>query len=308
MPVTEDDFGFSQPAWKGRLKGKGACLPQHSIGAGLWDVQPEPDPIPRLHDLAKPTLDGALYAIEAIPSRRLKKAVVNDEGEVIGSNPSRGCARPEGLRKIDFVPKSQRAPWDQLKRAYAFTTRPTGYENPDQWEEVHVTGARPSHPVSAQGPVSLDTKKIFPEREMPTGVPPVDLCKPPAGAEWGGWGANGAPGRAAMQQPWDSLKGATEEAEARFSDARTKRFPHMKYHDTLHLTRWHADPVADIDDIVQKRIHMNRGTSSTAVSTAGQRIVHPAAGILSNLPVEGSRLPWYEKVRNEELNATLSAR
>lgn len=309
MPVTDDDFGFPQPAWQGRLRGKGTCLPQHSIGSGLWDVRPQPEPTPRVHELETPSIDDALYAIEGIPSRRLKRPVVSDGGEVISAmNPSSRCARPEGIQRIDFAPKPQKAPWEQSKRTYEFSKRPTGYENPVQWEDIPVMGARPSHPVSAQGPVSLDCKKTFPENDRRTGVPPLDLCKPPAGAEWGGWGANGAPGRAVIQQPWDSLKGSTELAETRFSDARTKRFPQMKYGDTLHLTRWHLDPVTDIDHIVQKRIHMNQGISSTAVSAAGQRIAQPAAGKSSNLPVEGARLPWYEKVRESELNIPFSAR
>eukprot|EP00439_Symbiodinium_sp_Y106_P028013 s400_g3.t1 len=171
-----------------------------------------------------------------------------------------------------------------------------------------IPGVRPSHPVAANGPVGTEHRRSFPEKQhCPTAIPPPALCKPPSGSEWGGWAVGGAPGRGPMQQPWDSLLGAGQEPEERFCDARTKRFPEMKYQDTSHHIRWHLDAKEHIDPINAKRIHRNVPTLDTASSPAGQRLAFQrASGRPSRMPVEGAALDWYDKVRVRELEATSS--
>eukprot|EP00931_Biecheleriopsis_adriatica_P061616 TRINITY_DN37052_c0_g1_i1.p1 TRINITY_DN37052_c0_g1~~TRINITY_DN37052_c0_g1_i1.p1 ORF type:complete len:315 (-),score=54.12 TRINITY_DN37052_c0_g1_i1:74-1018(-) len=314
MPVVhEDDFGVVRPAWKGRLRGTGTCLPQHQIGAGLWDVMPEPEITPRQHDLDKVSLDSRYYPKESISTRRLKGPVLDQKGEVKTSQNQTSDLdnRREGVKIIDFVPAHQKGVYAGSKRCFDWVlNKPSGFHNPIQWEDEVGPGKRPSHPVSANGMVALDRKKIFPEQ--PTGIPPKVLSKPPFGSEWGGWAQSGAPGRAPLMQPWDSLlpaSGDNEVAENRFCDARLKRFPEMKYPDTTHLIQWHLDAQADIDPVMAKRVHLNQPTASSATSAAGQQIARvPRAGKPSNMPVEGAALPWYEKVREKELKAPLTAR
>mmetsp|Transcript_100300 Transcript_100300/g.178326 ORF Transcript_100300/g.178326 Transcript_100300/m.178326 type:complete len:311 (-) Transcript_100300:42-974(-) len=310
MPVYEDDFGFSKPAWHGKGKRLGECQPEDTIGIAMWDVKPEKEVVPRTHELDRPTLDKTWYAKEGINSRRLKKPVLNEEGEALTSQrASSGQERPQGLKSINFIPAVQRAWFDSKKRCFDYGHKPTGYENPDQWETIPTPGERPSHPVSAVGVVALDRKAAFPEKQnAPTGIIPA-LSKPPSGAEWGGWASDGAPGRAPMQQPWDSLQGPGEDPQSRFCDARTKRFPEMTYNDTYHLTRWHLDAKTDIDPISLKRIGTGNPTKSFAASTAGRNIAQAAAGKPSNNPIEGTSLDWYDKIRAKETKkAPLTAR
>jgi len=172
--------------------------------------------------------------------------------------------------KIQFTPQPQRGIFDTSKKCFEFRHRPTGYDNPVQWEEPAMPGVRPSHPVSARGAVALEHKRSFPEKQhQETGIPPPHMCKAPVANEWGGWAESGAPGRRPLLGPWDSLEPEVEGApsEFRFCDARTKRFPEMKYHDTLHLTRWHLDPYKDVDSPGGHKLHFNMPTDGIIAAT-----------------------------------------
>eukprot|EP00933_Yihiella_yeosuensis_P032220 TRINITY_DN2580_c5_g1_i1.p1 TRINITY_DN2580_c5_g1~~TRINITY_DN2580_c5_g1_i1.p1 ORF type:complete len:313 (-),score=55.76 TRINITY_DN2580_c5_g1_i1:81-1019(-) len=312
MMLDEDDVGKSRPKWKDRLKGKGQCHPIDMIGHSLLDTPEEPPIVPKAHDLEKPQLGTDMYPFVGYEgTRRLKKGVFGKDGQVVNSQAqSSGINRPEGVRPIEHIPRPDKVSVDS-KKCFDWIHRKTGYENPDQWEEPPVPGVRPSHPVSSNGVVALDRRKAFPEKQNePTAIPPPKMCKAPFGAEWGGWGSHGAPGRRPLQGPWDSLQNddptSTEEAgDYRFCDSRTKRCPEMKYQDTFHLTRWHLDAKNDIDPIGAKRIHVNIALPSSARGA----IPRPGAGKKSNMPVEGSGMAWYERIRQHELKATpLTAR
>jgi len=314
MTLTEDDFGIIRPSWAGRGKADGACPPRNSIGLTLADVKPEPEIRPREPDQCRPNLGtSTVYALEDMSSRRLKRSVFDQGGKALTKQrPSSGNGRPEGIKRIDYMPEKQRAPHETTKRCFGWTHRPTGYENPDTYEEPVEPGVRPSHPVCAIGPVATDRKRAFHAQIQSTGIPPPRMSKAPHGSDWGGWGVNGAPGRKPLQSPWDSLQKkdpSSDEADYRFCDARTRRYPEMKYQDTFHLTRWHWDAQHDIDPIGAKRIHLNTPTASTVGTAAGQRMAQvPAAGKKSNMPVEGAALPWYERIREQELKAPMTAR
>ncbi|CAK9055946.1 Uncharacterized protein (Fragment), partial [Durusdinium trenchii] len=282
MPLSQDDFGFGRAPWRSRLKNMGLCRPQPQIGTAIWDTTPEREPRVRGSDAARSQLDSKFYPKEAISSRPLKRP----------KTPPNRVDKVEGIARIDHIPMKQRALHDTSKRCFPWArSQLTGYENPVQWEEEPIPGQRPSHPVSANGPVGVEHRRCFPEKQLPSGIPPPALCKPPFGSEWGGWALNGAPGRGPLQQPWDSLRGANEEREERFCDARTKRFPEMKYEDTFHRTKWHLDAKDHVDPANAKRIHVN-------VPKVG--LATPAAGKASNMPVEGAAMDWYERVRGKE--------
>merc|ERR1712146_599050 len=101
-----------------------------------------------------------------------------------------------------------------------------------------------------------------------TGVPPKTWCKQPPAAQWGGWSDGGAPGRRRQDGPWDSMApGADGKRADQFGDARTRRFPEIKYHDTSHLTKWHMHADA-LDLHYPKQIHMNRPTVVAGASAA----------------------------------------
>lgn len=295
MPLSEDDFGVIRPAWRHRLRGQGLCQPRPQIGSAIWDTVPEKEPVLRQYDQVRGNLDSAVYPTEDLSARRLKRVV---------PPPKSSNDRGEGIKKINMVPAKQRGIYDASKRCFSWArSQPTGYENPVSFEEEPIPGMRPSHPVAANGPVGTEHRRSFPEKQhCPTAIPPPALCKPPSGNEWGGWAVGGAPGRGPMQQPWDSLLGSGQDAEERFCDARTKRFPEMKYQDTSHHIRWHLDAKEHIDPINAKRIHRNAPTVATASSPAGQRLAFQrASGRPSRMPVEGAALDWYDKVRVREL-------
>lgn len=322
MPVYEDDFGQRVLLNAGKGKAPGACQPRHGIGLSVLDVRPEREVKLREPELGKSHMHtGSVYALEDMSSRRLRGAVYDVQGKVLHterlSSPDR---RGKGIRTCDFIPLPRRQLEHIAKRTFEHTHRPTGYENPDQWEEPPVPGVRPSHPVSATGVVALERRRIFPERQhRPTGIPPPELSEAPHGSEWGGWARDGAPGRRPLQTPWDSLRprpGAAEDtAEYRFSDARARRYPDLMYRPTAHLTSWHTHPQQDIDPVKMARVHLNTPTADTATAAAASetfrrnKALLPAAGKPSNLPNEGSAMPWYERIREAELRAVpLTAR
>lgn len=320
MPTTEDDFGRPSPRMS--LKGPGAFPPRDCIGSLIVDVQPEPAVRPREYDVARSSLaTGSVYCTEAPADRRLKRSVYDGEGKVISCQrpTSESRPRPQGIRQVAHVPSSQKGPLDGSKRCFDWTQRPTGFENPEQWEEPPGTTMRPSHPVCQNGVVALDHRRGFAALQyQETGIPPPKMCKAPHGSEWGGWARNGAPGRQPLQGPWDSLeaKSGGVEAESRFCDARTRRFPEMKDSDTRHLTRWHFDAQRDVDPRSSKKQHLNspaipgpgNGSSRTMLGVGMATVRHAAAGRPSGCAVEGTALPWYERLRGAEIPAPYSAR
>lgn len=306
LPAAEDDFGKARPWYKGRANGQ--LTPRHCIGSTIAQVLPEKEIKFRHPELSRSGLDSTFCAIQAAPERRLKMAILDSEGIALSSQrPSSGSERPHGLRQISGEPAKQKNRFDTSKRCFEWTHRPTAFDNTDTWEEPVVPGVRPSHPVCIRGPVGVEHMRSFPEKQnQATGVPPPCLAKAPHGAEWGGWGASGAPGRAPMQSPWDSLEPkdpSKTEAEVRFCDARTRRFPHMKDTPTFVLTAWHLDARRDVDPASAKKIHVNVPTASTAAA-ARRPVGLPAAGRAGGFPSEGASMPWYEKVRLAELSST----
>lgn len=318
MPTSEDDFG--RVGLKLSLKAPGACPPAHCIGGMLNDLPAVDPPRPRDPELRRGCMEtGSVYCTQGFSSRRVVGPVYNGRGEATRKNrPSSGSKRPESIRHLDFKPTPLP---ESSKRCYAWTHRPHGYENPDQWEDppalsATATGgssgtaaaARPTHPVCSAGVVALEHKRAFPEIQRQETFDPgrPRLAQAPQGS-WGGWGRHGEPGRRVLVSPWDSLlpKNGGDEAECRFSDARKKAFPHLTYSDTTQLTRWHLNPRSDIDPVALKRVHVNMPLEARgAGAAAAAEVVAPrAAGQPSNAPVEGSALAWYDAVRAADLAA-----
>lgn len=290
MPVTEDDFG--KASLRTSRKAKGTFRPSNLIGTSIADVCAEPELRSRVVQPSNLGM-GTVHFHEPWESRRLRKPILDAAGFVIdGQRPSSGRAKPEGIRKLDFVPLPQRLPHDCLKKCFNFDDRPTGYEASleRQWEETPGPGMRPSHPVCAMGSVALEHRRAYPEQQnQATGIPHPALSKAPkCGSEWGGWGANGAPGRYPLQQPWCSIEPEHEggESEYRFCDARTKRFPEMKGHNTLELTRWHLD-TQHVDYCASKQHHTNTATPAFLATARGAARL-PAAGRSSGLAAGGT--------------------
>lgn len=168
-----------------------------------------------------------------------------------------------------------------------------------QYEDPVMPGVRPSMPVSACSIVDQSRKRVFPERETSTGLPPPFLPKAPQGREWGGWGSHGEPGRGVLDRPWEVQKeGDPDAADLRIGDMRKKKFSDQRFPLTPHLTTWHWDPMADIDPVKQKRVHHSSAISSAA--HASMRVNMPMAGKPYNIPAEGASLSFYDRVRTED--------
>jgi len=246
MPLTEDDFGKPTPRSALPRRATGACVPNHQIGESLQDVAHDsPVRASRPHDLGRGHFAvGSGFKDEAGPQRRSRKTVCTADGKVMDcQRPSSSKPRRPHVQPIDFIPIPQKNPLDSSKRCFDTGRHPTGYENPDTWEDPGGPGVRPSHPVSPVGVVALDHRRPFPEQQFRE----TDLARyseaPVARSQWGGWARSGAPGRGPMRGPWDSLRpdpGSTE-AKCRFSDACKKPFPDTSYEDTRHMTDWHWD-------------------------------------------------------------------
>lgn len=273
-------------------KGPGLCARGPCLGATLADVPGEPGPRQReLAELQRSSLEpGSNYCPEAFSARRQRCAVLDASGQVYEKNrPSAEATRPESIRIVGYDPRPYVEPGGRGKRCYDWTHRPTGWENPDQWEEPPVPGQRPTHPVCAVGAVALEHKRSFPEKQLQETACPGQprLSQAPFGSEWGGWARSGAPGRKPLLQPWDSLvpRGSTAadatEAAYRFSDAKRKPFPDMQYRDTSHLTRWHLDAKADIDPIARKMVHVNTPRQAPTSATTAALLALPPAGVRS---------------------------
>lgn len=319
MPTTEDDFGKT-----GRRKftatwNPGACQPRHGLGATLADVRPASPATQRRTLVGLPTgcMDvGAVHVQEAISSRRHRGGVSNSHGETVHTNaPSAERMRSVGKRTFDFVPAAKKSLEDQGKRCYEWTNRPSGYENPEQWEAPSMPGQRPTHPVSSTGVVALGHRRPCPEVQHAETCSPGDprRSRPPVnGAEFGGWAKSGAPGRGPFNGLWDSLEPNAAAAATgadvvvRLGDMRKKPFPDRDYTDAAHLTRWHLDPRADIDPVVRRQVILNVANEELSpglVTPRAAMVRRPAAGMRTGLAKEGAALQYYDRVRDGEAAA-----
>jgi hypothetical protein len=250
---------------------------------------------------------GSLCPQEGKPNKVVKEVVNPITGKVINMHRnSTGESRPEGIRKIEHVPTQNKGPVEGSKRSFPWVvSTQTGYNNPVQYEDPPEQGKRPSHPVFADGVIAIEHKKCFPEHaNAKTAIVPPVLCKAPKDS-WGGWSRGGCPGRRRQDGPWDSMQPKSGDddaqlAEFRFSDARTKRFPEMKYAPTFHLTRWHLDPEAHVDLRKQTRVHLNDPVPTQAGAQLPECLYDAAAGKPSGLPAEGAGLSFYDRVRDAD--------
>jgi hypothetical protein len=244
--------------------------------------------------------------------KRLKKSVLDEKNNPIlsGNENMKGevylesvrlAEKPKSVRRIDWLPTPREKP--ESKRCFEWTHRPTGYENPVQFEEPPEPGKRPTHPISPCGVPETggrrcpEYSKVYPK----TGIPAPALSKAPQDAGWGGWGPSGEPGRRRLDRPWEiadrNYDGPGESVEMVIGDMSKKKFSDQRYQNTSALTMWHFDSKHDIDPIYQRRIH-----HCEAVRPDGTgRLPHmPAAGKKSGAVAEGSALPWYDTVRGRE--------
>eukprot|EP00927_Polykrikos_kofoidii_P029747 TRINITY_DN25668_c0_g1_i1.p1 TRINITY_DN25668_c0_g1~~TRINITY_DN25668_c0_g1_i1.p1 ORF type:complete len:326 (-),score=26.98 TRINITY_DN25668_c0_g1_i1:297-1274(-) len=320
MPrLYEDDVGQGVFVSKGRASG--ICTPRHCIGATLNDVKSANDAPARLSKNSPRVGIGDLCPAEevSLSCRRSRQEGRDPEtARVINMHrPSSSKRRPESKRIIDFIPTKGKHPEDGSKRCFDDAITLTGYENPIQYDAPTVPGLRPTHPVTANGVVSLDRRRIFPGiQNAPTGIPPQTLCKLPSGSQWGGWGRNGAPGRLTQFGPWDSMRPSegsddVQTAQSIFSDARKKSFPAHRDVPTFDLTTWHVDARNDVDRRRQLQIHLNETHCNRAQTATLSELASassaPSAGKPSGLPVEGARLHFYDNVRAAELAFTATA-
>lgn len=254
-PVPEEDFGKSVRSKFLSTKRPAACPPEDGVGATLLDVRPEP---PAPHKMRVPGMPdgslqlGTLYFSEPMSDRHGLRQI----------DSPKGLPKAEGKRQIPYIPVPKAGV--ESKKCFPWTHRPTGYNNPDQWEEPPVPGVRPTHPVSITGIVALEHKRNFPELQYGRTADPGNPRKskaPPIKSEYGGWGPKtGAPGRQMHRGVWDSLKPdglhSGVDVMERFGDATRKPFPEFSQADTRHLTRWHLG-AADLDQAKQSRIRVN---------------------------------------------------
>jgi len=232
----------------------------------------------------------------ALFARRMRKVAYNPQtGQPINLHrPSSGQERQEGVKLIkqELQPPKDRP----SKRFFDWVHRPTGPDNPYQYEE-------PADP-----PAGVKRPEIgFAGYGAETGVFPPALCKAPlCRSEFGGWDRDsGAPGRRIQDGPWDSMQppdGSSDCAEAvfLFSDARTKRFPEMKYQPTFHLTTWHLDAKKDVDPRYQPKVHLNDPIVTKAGANPPGARKYPSAGRHSGIAAEGAALSFYDRVRDDD--------
>jgi len=305
---TQDDFG--RAIRRPLNKGKGMFTPRHKIGVQVTDLREvmRPEGTYSACGGTPSKMDyGSMCPTEVLPEKRLRKEAKNPQtGKVIDlQRPSSGKPPRPSMARVDYIPLPQKDPRHGAKRCFDYVYKPTGLENTVQYEEPVEPGKRPSHPVCADGIVALEHKRGYPEiQNAKTSIPPPKLCKPPHGS-WGGWAGGGAPGRRRQDGPWDSVQPKSgsddiDQAEFRFCDARTRRFPEMKYNSTFHITAWHLDPERDIDEQKHLKVHLN---DAVPIKNGARRYgaeVQSAAGRPSGMPVEGAALSFYDKVREHD--------
>jgi len=251
---------------------------------------------------------STLNCLDTAEGKRLRRTVYDEEGDeplVCGHNEvfhntKRLASKAKGVRALDHLPKPQKN--ETSKRCYEWIHRPSGYENPVQYDEPCVPGVRPSHPISSGGVPETGHKRI-PDMQKAypaTGIPAPYLSEPDAG-KWGGWGPSGEPGRRRLDRPWEikdkSYDGEGESCKLVVGDMSKKKFSDQRYQNTSALTSWHFDPENDMDKILIRKIHH---CEATAPDGSG-RLPHVApAGKATGACAEGSCMQWYDTVRGRE--------
>lgn len=294
--LSQDDFGKTK-VWS-KPRGDGACTPQPWIGLSIEDLpldrfdlkaeqraaarsQAEEFDEVRAGSRAGVLRMGDLCPTTTEPQKRLLKEVYREDGSKVHAQmTSGGAERPQGIRQVQ---QSFHAKEINSLRCFNFAYPATAWDDPRQWPRQYEELAGPGE------------KGLKCTTQAPTGVPPPKLCEAPKGMNWGGWARTGDPGRRRQDRPWDSIRpkgggDAPEEAELRFCDARTKRFPEMTYNETMPLTRWHLDaqpPPAG------RRVHINNIINNAVMTQAAAKkgkgqVLMPAAGKMSGL-MDGSR-------------------
>jgi len=203
-------------------------------------------------------------------TRRLKRPVLDKEGKPMDvQKPSDPFgARVSSIKHCDYKPEPVKDTRHGAKRQFSWIHRPTAWNNPVTYEEPCEPGERAPHPISAAGLVATDRKRVYPEKNIVTGVPP----------------------------PHDPSKEEVEDQEFRnFVGGCVKRVPEMS-NDTSWLTEWHWDSRHDV--VPPKQNKYSLGFPIESCTYTHEQMVHSqAAGKHSGLQAEGSGLSWYDKVR-----------
>jgi len=290
MPITEDDFG--KPRLRAELpcRARGKSRPQHRIGATVADLAAytQPSKVSCENELGKSHLvSGPKHDIDSDTyiQRRQKKTIYMDGRRVDAQLESLPSDTHQGVKHIDYVPSPQRPYFSDRKRCFDWTHRPTGYENPLQYDTLAENGH----------------KRAFPELHYPdTNVASPRFSKAPHGSDWGGWARTGEPGRQRLNQPWDSVRPSAPDMppNMHFCDARRKKFSEMRYPETAEHTTWRAHPKDDVSHAPPTKIHLNQAMSGYSSPAAGGR--RAPAGLRTGLATEGANLQFYDMVRDAE--------
>mmetsp|Transcript_36553 Transcript_36553/g.66986 ORF Transcript_36553/g.66986 Transcript_36553/m.66986 type:complete len:271 (+) Transcript_36553:57-869(+) len=257
--MDEDRIQRQEFPVKKSFKGPGVYLPLHNLALGGWSDGPDgAEPSPRqssrsnrsnLSNLAM----GSLDVQEAPATRRLKKEARLPSPRIVHVG-IRQVERPERTRSVFSVHNTSKRCFPEK------LTQATAFNNPDTWEEMGLK--KPNHAA----------------QESTVGKLCFGLPAPPNGAEWGGWGVKGAPGRKPMLQPWEvpeRMEGGEDGLV--FSDARRQKFEDRHSSHTASLVQWHPH---EPHKIRTEKIHINvpldghmpegRGAESVALPTAGR--------------------------------------
>lgn len=255
----QDTFGTNRRCASRRARG--ACTPRDLMGVNLCDQTSGRPPRPHTVNAGYSHLAHDVCPRQDAVSRRIVKDVFGDDGDKIDSQQqSTGRPRQVGLRHVELPPARARPQSEGSQRYKHRIYNPTGWENPDSYEEPLVPGVRPKG-------LGGDQRRAFPDLAYPeTGCPPKKLPKAPIGATWGGWARNGAPGRRTIDRPWEvDPENDSNEAILRCCDARLKRVPGGES-DTKYLTMWHLDRIRDVDKVGRKQINMCQPLRSSSAS------------------------------------------
>lgn len=299
MHGVSDNFGKrpSRKSFKGR-----AWAPQDSIRSHLADLDSEPQRSSRDVSKQRSSLDVSSLVVHVGEERRARRPIAAWSDAAGSGRPLRramdDCPRAVRTMLPPVTRTPQKGTLDGAKRCFDWNHKPTGYDNPEQFEEPVSPGVRPSHPVGPVGLVSQGHRRCFPDRALGSTLPGATTKAAKNGAEWGGWAVGGAPGRAPMRQPWEvaAVDGSCEDT-FRVADARRRKRSDLKFPSTASHTMWHTHPHTDIDPLRQAQIHFCTPLPSTA---AAEELLRPMAGKPSLMVTEGAALHYYDALRTDE--------
>mmetsp|Transcript_55304 Transcript_55304/g.124197 ORF Transcript_55304/g.124197 Transcript_55304/m.124197 type:complete len:261 (+) Transcript_55304:82-864(+) len=234
---------------KKSYKGTGVFLPLDNLALGGWSEAAAPSaPVStRSNQSNQSSLVLGSLNVQEAPQRRLKKEALLPSPRIVHVG-IRQVERPVRTRSVSMHGARKRCFPEKLAQA-------TGLDNPDTLEEIGMK--RPQH-AGQESVVG----------ELCRGLP-----APPNGAEWGGWGVKGAPGRKPMLQPWEVPEREEAGDSLVFSDARRGKFQD-KYSKTASLVQWH--PHEPLKRRVEK-IHTNVPLDGYAPEGCGN-VMMPTAG------------------------------